>query len=848
MAKPSAADRESGRRRLIERPRLTRLLDETTARIILLTAPAGYGKTTLAQQWLAGRPHAWYRGTPASSDVAALALGLAVAAAEIVPCADERLRERLRATNDPEQEVDILAELLAEDISKWPKGPWLAIDDYQFTLESAAAERFVERLVELAPVRLFLTSRNRPSWATARRILYAEIFELKRDVLAMSDDEAHGVLGIRGKHAPALVERAEGWPAVIGLAALSNSLTLPLPEDDLPATIYEYFAEEVYLQAEPAVRWGLCQLAIAPTITTELVEVLFDEETGPLVLEQGVRLGVLNSDSHGRYSLHPLLRDFLETKLQEHGHNARALIVSRIEDFLLRRDEWDDAFLLIERWGDERHIDHLIESALERLLAQGRLATVERWLEFAQSHDVQSPVVDLAGAETAFRRGEYRLAEVLALRAAQNFPADHPLAARAYFRAGQSASLTNRLDLALALHREAHRLAHDRAQVREALLGQLFAAIDLEVDDMEEPASELDRFEDEGPTAIVRIVTSRIFLAARVGGLDDAVRQGEGAISLIRLVDDPMVRTAFLHVLAAALAVCGQYDEASVRSGQAISDANEYRLKFALPHAYVNKAISEVGRRNFRLANAVLRDADALASQIADRHTPVNVATVRLRLRVAQGAPIDEPIDSDPPWLEGSTPSMRSEYLGAAAVVFACRDEYERANEFADRVENASKSLEGRSFASWARVISAHKSGSGDASDLALRTFSQFCDSGFRDSFVMAYRGYPPLLRILSADERLVPKISTVLSLAHDHALAKAAAVPLPAGDGRRNRLSPREVEVYDLMTTGQSNKEIANALFITEATVKAHVRRILQKLGVRSRTEAAMSRSSESS
>src|SRR5688572_10886580 len=132
MATSSTADRQTERRRVIERPRLTRMLDEASARIILLTAPAGYGKTTLAQQWLATRRIAWYRGTPASADVAALALGLAVAAAEIVPGADDRLRERLRATNHPEEEADILAEILAEDLAEWPEDAWLAIDDYQF--------------------------------------------------------------------------------------------------------------------------------------------------------------------------------------------------------------------------------------------------------------------------------------------------------------------------------------------------------------------------------------------------------------------------------------------------------------------------------------------------------------------------------------------------------------------------------------------------------------------------------------------------------------------------------------------------------------------------------------------
>src|SRR2546421_5422559 len=109
----------AGRRHIIERPRLTRLLDDTSARVIMLVAPAGYGKTTLARQWLASRLHAWYQGSASSGDVAALALGIADAVEPLVSDVGRRLREGIPTTPESEQEIDGIEHFVSGDLSDW---------------------------------------------------------------------------------------------------------------------------------------------------------------------------------------------------------------------------------------------------------------------------------------------------------------------------------------------------------------------------------------------------------------------------------------------------------------------------------------------------------------------------------------------------------------------------------------------------------------------------------------------------------------------------------------------------------------------------------------------------------
>ncbi|CUS02417.2 Uncharacterized transcriptional regulatory protein YxjL [Candidatus Promineifilum breve] len=84
----------------------------------------------------------------------------------------------------------------------------------------------------------------------------------------------------------------------------------------------------------------------------------------------------------------------------------------------------------------------------------------------------------------------------------------------------------------------------------------------------------------------------------------------------------------------------------------------------------------------------------------------------------------------------------------------------------------------------------------------------------------------------------LQPSIAAKVLAEFNRLEERAAAAPPTA---LIDPLSERELEILRQLSAGDSNKEIAAHLFITEGTVKNHVTNILGKLGVRDRTQAAL-------
>jgi DNA-binding NarL/FixJ family response regulator len=167
---------------------------------------------------------------------------------------------------------------------------------------------------------------------------------------------------------------------------------------------------------------------------------------------------------------------------------------------------------------------------------------------------------------------------------------------------------------------------------------------------------------------------------------------------------------------------------------------------------------------------------------------------------------------------------MRAEYTTIRALAFACAGRVLEADNALSTIRDLSSLPDANALAIAARaVIAAVRRDRSALHDELMLVKS----TGIVDPLVVAYRGSPELSAI--ADLGL-PDLQRTLE-----------RVKLDAADSAVGSLTLREREVLSLLKRGQTNKEIAAQLFITEATAKLHVRHILKKLGVRSRTEAAI-------
>ena len=253
-----------------------------------------------------------------------------------------------------------------------------------------------------------------------------------------------------------------------------------------------------------------------------------------------------------------------------------------------------------------------------------------------------------------------------------------------------------------------------------------------------------------------------------------------------------------------------------------------------LPSGYTAKALALAGLRDFDGANDALDEAFERAKRSMDNYAQQNAYSCRMRV-LAQERRFSDACAIEPPTLKGALPSMQGEVNASRGLVLACLGRVLEAKASADLARRVTRGLEASTLADSIECVLAVEGGRPDARELAEKLVDRAFGSGAVDILVTCYRSSPAvlslLLRLPSTSERVMYAVKRAADdgLAEPHGSLSTMLDPA-------NALSGREREICDFVAEGLSNRDIAGLLFISEATVKAHVHRVFEKLGVHTR------------
>jgi ATP/maltotriose-dependent transcriptional regulator MalT len=832
-AKPSRP--RAGVGRIIERPRLIKLLDEATARTILLVAPAGYGKTTLIRQWSERRPGAyWYTARSGSADVAQLAVDLATALDNRPPKLKDYVSQLVRARPSPADQVAEIVEGFAS-AAGGAESTSLVIDDYHLLAEDQVAEWFVHELQSRLGFRLVIASRSRPSWATARLEIYGETVEFGLEELALTDDEAQQVLG-ESPQARGLLSQARGWPAVVALAAQTDKSVSPA--DAAGSTLFRFFAEELFLATPQKLQDQLLTLALLPTRSTDVLASALGDDWRS-VIENAILSGLATHGPDGP-EVHPLVREYLFTKLRERDDVVDQ--VGAAFEVSLAGRFWDHAFDLVENFLRADLLHDLVRTAFKPLLSSGRIATLELISAFAHRwpNDVP-PEIALIDAELAFRSGMFERASQIAIKVAQELDSDSPFSSHAWWIAGMATEMRFDDLTAAGYFERAKAAALDEDDTRDALWGLVIAACQSERPDESEALKQIATRRDRSAVDFVRAATAQLYMWRL--GMRERPLETERAMHELAAVQDPRIRTGFLNQYAYNAILWGEYDTAYEIAQSLHGTSDEYQLTWALPHAEWALAAAALGRRQFALADTWLRRVEHVGDQLRDDQLVLNASCVRCRMLLALGRATEaRSVLRFGASLSGN-PAMRGEFMATEALVLALLGELDQSARLASKAAGTTISVEAHAYIACTNAIRAIREPK-TSKDLAAYV-QEIERLGVWDAFVGTARAWPPLLEEVAAVIDLVPIVVRVLRNSHDFDLARRVGIDLGPRPPTSidSKLTRREREILELVGQGLTNAEIGRALFIAPATVKAHVRHILEKTDARSRTEAATRR-----
>lgn len=865
---------------LVRRARLAeRLAGGALPAVVLVSAPAGFGKTTLLTEWLAGggartRPTAWLSLDRRDGDPAVFWSYVVAAVRKVAADVGTDALSTLQST--PAGLESVVTSLL-NDLDGLADDVVLVLDDYHL-VESLEVQESMLFLVEHLPERLHLVvaSRADPPWPLAGLRARGELLEVRAADLRFTSQETaaylNGAMGLdlTAADVAALEARTEGWIAALQLAALSlrgrddpAGFIAEFAGDD--RFVVDYLVDEVLDRQTDDVRTFLLETSILNRLTAPLCAAVTGRSDARAILEALERANlflVALDDRRQWYRYHHLFGDVVRARLADEEPERVAVLHRRASDWFDADGDRAEAVRHALAAEDFAKAAELIELGIPDLRQARQDATQQAWLAaLPRRVFANRPVLSLALVGTHMVTGDTAgVAELLdgIERWIDPYrPADEVIVHdHAQFRRLPVEAAMYRAGLALLGGDLAGTVTHGQRAATlsgaddhigqgaaAALIGLAhWAGGNLE-DAERQYAAAVAAFERAGFLPDV--------LACSLGLADIQVAQGHlGAAkrTLTAGVDlgtakGPLRGIADMHVALGELNFeRNELDAAAdrLRASLALGDGLALRQ-----HAYrwrVLEARLRSARGDHTGALALLGEAEQhYDTDYSPKARPVSATRARVRLAAGDLAGAEQwavnagvTVDDEPTYLREYQQLTFVRLLlasGRPTDAIALLERILAAAEAGHRDGDAIEAL---------ALLALGHAAAGDTPQ-ALAALEEALTRAEVEGFVRVF---------LDAGAPMYALLKTAVR--HGRAAERAAGVlaaggspPTPPQQGLVDELSSRELDVLRLLRTDLSGPEIAGELVVSLNTMRTHTKNIFMKLGVNSR-RAAVRRADE--
>jgi LuxR family maltose regulon positive regulatory protein len=366
-------------------------------KLILVSAPAGYGKTTALGQWLddCASASAWLSLDAGDSDLSVFLTYLVGAVRTVYPDACPQTSSLLQSHQVPPPEY--LAGTLTNELADLPDNLVLALDDFH-RIVGKAVPKLVTALLDHLPsqVCLAIATRQDPGLPLVRLRASEEMVELRMADLCFTLDEVQAFLeqavgtALSDEFVEALEARTEGWIVGLCLAALSlrgakdPAAFVQSFQASGHRYVMEYLVDEVLSQQPPAMQGFLLRTSILERFCAPLCDAALDRHDSQTILEEldQANLFLVPLDFEGKwYRYHHLFQELLAYRLQTQASSQEiASLHTRASAWFANNELVEEALTHALAAGDVTGAARLVEERYRQAVNRGQWARLGRWL------------------------------------------------------------------------------------------------------------------------------------------------------------------------------------------------------------------------------------------------------------------------------------------------------------------------------------------------------------------------------------------------------------------------------------------------------------------------------------